>query len=469
MENSLADLPFDCLLHIFSFLLGEELNEAASVCKAWHRAAETPWLWREMCLQRWGFCNVAQFLSTIKKKSWKAYYLRRSQLERNMESSADYTCQTLRAHAGSIVGFVYLSGSDALSEFWNHRSVVCSASSDGTLRAWDIQQAVQLWSSPAQAPLRAVTVDPENKVVITSDDVGTVRAWEGLTGQEVASFSSGSPRNLLHSYNIGGSSYLAIGTGSGSLHTLTSPALSKLSSCVVFDSFSLNIIHSSPDKKWIFTGSKDNVDLSPEVFLIQTLCSSEERAVSTRLPVSGCTAAAFLPSHPARVAVVHGDGSSQSKTLSVFDVVMKRARYDDEPSVQQVETFKLALNRFQSDIFLEAKGSNTLVLAVGDELKVYTVKGALVASFKEHQQHITSLCVDSFRVVTASRDLSLRVLTWRNDGEKGLTLESRYHLLGGSHTMSRGFSHVACDYASIVGSVESVNGKDALKAYTFNS
>ncbi len=44
---------------------------------------------------------------------------------------------------------------------------------------------------------------------------------------------------------------------------------------------------------------------------------------------------------------------------------------------------------------------------------------------------------DSFRVVTASRDLSLRVLTWRNDPEHGLTLESQYHLLGGSFTRSR--------------------------------
>lgn len=41
-------------------------------------------------------------------------------------------------------------------------------------------------------------------------------------------------------------------------------------------------------------------------------------------------------------------------------------------------------------------------------------------------------------MVTASRDLSLRVLTWGSDAERGLnTLESRYHLLGGSHTMSR--------------------------------
>ncbi len=106
-------------------------------------------------------------------------------------------------------------------------------------------------------------------------------------------------------------------------------------------------------------------------------------------------------------------------------------------------------------------------------------------------------------MVTASRDLSLRILTWRNDPEHGLTLESQYHLLGGSltrsryrviaHTVSsfifmvhfymhniltfkltlfiyisRGFTSVACDHSSIVGCVESVDGNDVLKAYTFD-
>lgn len=109
-----------------------------------------------------------------------------------------------------------------------------------------------------------------------------------------------------------------------------------------------------------------------------------------------------------------------------------------------------------------------LLLTDGAELKVYSVKGELISSFKEHLQSITSVCVDDFRVVTASRDLSLRVLTWRKDREKGVTLESRYQLLGGSQNMSRGFTAVACDYASIVASVEGVNGKDILKAYVFN-
>lgn len=138
-------------------------------------------------------------------------------------------------------------------------------------------------------------------------------------------------------------------------------------------------------------------------------------------------------------------------------------------SVEQVEKFELVFEGRASDILLEGKGSSTLVVAAHRELKVYTVKGELLCSFKDHTEPICSICVDSFRVVTASRDLSLRVLTWKTDRDKGLTLESRYHLLGGSHSMSRGFSYVVCDYSTIVASVEAVDGKDVLKAYSFNS
>lgn len=139
--------------------------------------------------------------------------------------------------------------------------------------------------------------------------------------------------------------------------------------------------------------------------------------------------------------------------------------------VQQVESFPLTLNTWSSNILLEAKDSNCLVLASGQELWIYSLKGAQLASFKEHVMPISSICVvgcfliwnskkypftywkyllytlqlwslsshlqDSFRAVTASQDLSLRVLTWKNDRDRGLTLESQYHLLGGSHTMSR--------------------------------
>jgi len=61
--------------------------------------------------------------------------------------------------------------------------------------------------------------------------------------------------------------------------------------------------------------------------------------------------------------------------------------------VQQVASFPLPLNRRASHVLLRAKDSACLVLAAGAELWVYSVTGALLASFKEHAMPISSVCV----------------------------------------------------------------------------
>lgn len=384
-------------------------------------------------------------------------------------SCADYTCKTLRGHTGRVVGFAYLSGNDGRSDVWKSSPVVCSASTDGTVKAWDIHKGVSVWSSPAQSPMQDITVDPGQSVVVTSDSTGTIKTWKGSSGEELACFMSGFSDTTLLSFSYKDSSFLMVGTVVGSLLVLTCPALCEVSRHVVCDSFRLNLLLSSPDKKWIFTASKENFNSSPKVFYSESVCcpAEDEDSVCDSLPVSGCCAAVFLPSQPARLAVIQSDGLFTNKTLAVFDLALKESKYKKEPQAQQVACFGVELSH-RSDVVLEARGNSTLLVADGNHLKVYTFKGELVASFQDHLQPIAALCVDSFRVVTASRDLSLRVLTWRNAPEHGLTLESQYQLLGGSFTRSRGFTNVACDYSSIVASVESLDGKDVLKAYTFD-
>ena len=57
-----------------------------------------------MCLQRWGFCNLAVLGSEGVNHSWKRYYLRRSHLEMKMTKgrSGGYTCKSLRGHTGML-------------------------------------------------------------------------------------------------------------------------------------------------------------------------------------------------------------------------------------------------------------------------------------------------------------------------------------------------------------------------------
>ncbi|XP_013880930.1 F-box/WD repeat-containing protein 12 [Austrofundulus limnaeus] len=463
----------DCLIHVFTFLTEEDLISASCVCKDWYEAAETPWLWRRMCLQRWSFCSLAALGS---EQSWKRYFLRRSQLELKMTKgcSGGYTCKSLRGHTGRVVGVAYLQGNlsqhpDVCS---SSSSVVCSAASDGTVRAWNVQKGELVWSSPVQSPLTGIVVDEKQEVVITSDSAGLIKTWQGQTGLELASFSAASSHCTLLQYNISSDWFLTVGTAQGSVCTLANSALTKKSSLMICDSFKVNVLLVSPDKKWIVAGTKENDDLSPKVVYSESLTSplEDEDPLSQSVPVAGCQAAVFIPTQPARLAVIHHTGHRGNKALTVCDVSIKKTKFKTEIHVQQVESFPLSQNiSLSSGVLLEARSSNCLVLSAGDELWVYSLKGALLANFKDHTRPISSICVDSFRVVTASQDLSLRVLMWRNDRDQGLTLESQYHLLGGSHTMSRGFTHVACDYSSIVASVEGNDGKDVLKAYSFTS
>ncbi|KAL1021502.1 hypothetical protein UPYG_G00014080 [Umbra pygmaea] len=471
-------LTNDCLIHIFSFFHEDDLIRASYVCKEWHEAAETPWLWRGMCLQRWGFCNISLLASEHGKKAWKHYFLGRFKLELKMtegRTGGDYICKSMRGHTGRVVGCVYLAGNThQRPDFWSFNPTVCSASSDGTVRAWDIQQGAQLWCSPVQSPLTGMVAEQGGGRVLTSDSSGMVKAWDGQSGQEVSSYSSASPQCTMLSFSINGSYFLSVGTSQGSVHTLTSPSLLKLSSLVVCDTFKVNLLLASPDKKWILAGTRENIVISPKVLSSQSLtCPSEdEDPLCQCLPISGCYAATFLPSQAARLATVHCKDQSHThpnKVLSVFDISVKKTRYTSEIQVDQVERFEVVFDSRTSDILLEGKGSSTLVVAAGQELRVYNLKGQLLCGFKDHIQPITSVCVDSFRVVTASKDLSLRVLTWKTDRDRGLTLDSRYHLLGGSHSLSRGFTQVVCDYSSIVASVEAVDRKDVLKAYSFSS
>ncbi|KAM9786016.1 F-box/WD repeat-containing protein 12 [Neosynchiropus ocellatus] len=440
----------------------------------WNDAAETPWIWRRMCLQRWSFCCLAVSGDKNTAPSWKKYYLQRKHLETKMSEgrSGNYTCKSLRGHTGRVVGLVYINRNSPLSpDLWNPRATVCSASSDGTIRAWDIQNGELLWSSPEQNPLTTIVSDEDNEVIVTADSTGLIKTWQAETGQEVSSYSIASSYCSVRQYNIDNNWFLSVGTAMGSVCTLAGPALTKTSQVMVCDSFKVNVLLVSPDKKWIIAGTTDSDDFSAKVIYSESLTSAteDEEPLCGSVPVVGCHAAVFIPTQPARLAIVHCTQGSNNKSISVLDVNIKKSRYKKEILVQQVETFPLTITGRSAGIHLAAKDSNSIVLASAKQLLVYSLKGVLLSSFKEHSLPITSICVDSFRVVTASEDLSLRVLTWRRNQDGGLTLESKYHLLGGSHNMSRGFRHVSCDYSSIVASVEGKNGKDVLKAYAFTS
>lgn len=53
--------------------------------------------------------------------------------------------------SGRIVGFSYLVGNTCLQDIRSRSPVVCSASSDGTVRAWDVHKVI--YSTPVNLQL----------------------------------------------------------------------------------------------------------------------------------------------------------------------------------------------------------------------------------------------------------------------------------------------------------------------------
>lgn len=68
--------------------------------------------------------------------------------------------------------------------------MVCTVSSDSTVRAWDVQEGTEIWSSPLQpAALVNLAAYPRLQLVVTVDKQGLIKTWKAENGREWASFS----------------------------------------------------------------------------------------------------------------------------------------------------------------------------------------------------------------------------------------------------------------------------------------
>ncbi|XP_069062499.1 F-box/WD repeat-containing protein 12 isoform X3 [Pleurodeles waltl] len=434
----MAELTVDCLVCIFSYLNPKELLTAAVVSKEWNEAAETSQLWRRMCLSRWTFCNISNIIPGM--QTWKKYYLHRSQLEDQMTSgrgALDYTCKTMRGHNGTIVGMAYLSENEHEFESGHFMSVVCTASTDCTIRAWNLQEGTQIWSSAVQqeALSQLITI-PQEKIVLTSDVKGTIKVWSGQKGEELAAFPTNTSKCVMAIYTVHDNMFVSAGIGGGFLYTLGVPALNEISRVRVLTDDAVDLVICSPDMQWIVAANLYNVHELPKIFCSKSITnpSKDEPTITSTLPINGCVEACWLPKEAARLAVINQDPGQEHK-VTTFSITAKKSKYKTQIIVEQVAHFAVP-GRGTTAFHIRGHGAETLLLGSGPELHLYTISGSKLASFSDHTKDITSICVDPFRVITSSMYLSLRVYTWKTEN-KTYNLTSRYHLLGGSHRFSR--------------------------------
>ncbi|XP_025279395.1 cyclin-dependent kinase 20 isoform X8 [Canis lupus dingo] len=189
LEEVLPDASPQALDLLGRFLLYPP-HQRISASQVWNEVSRTKELWRQLCLRRWSSYKAPQM--TLGTQTWKEYYLCRSELEFRMESGRpekDFICKAIAGHNGGIDELAYISTNECRFD-GQEKSVVCTVSSDSTVRAWDVQEGTEIWSSPLQpAALVNLAAYPRLQLVVTVDKQGLIKTWKAENGREWASFS----------------------------------------------------------------------------------------------------------------------------------------------------------------------------------------------------------------------------------------------------------------------------------------
>ncbi|XP_077766748.1 cyclin-dependent kinase 20 isoform X3 [Canis aureus] len=461
LEEVLPDASPQALDLLGRFLLYPP-HQRISASQVWNEVSRTKELWRQLCLRRWSSYKAPQM--TLGTQTWKEYYLCRSELEFRMESGRpekDFICRAIAGHNGGIDELAYISTNECRFD-GQEKSVVCTVSSDSTVRAWDVQEGTEIWSSPLQpAALVNLAAYPRLQLVVTVDKQGLIKTWKAENGREWASFSLPTSSSALQACDHPETPFLLVASAEGVMYTLTVPQLQLLSWTSVFPSSPTSLL-CSPDGQWVFASTQDS-DLGPKVFYTQSLrCVVEdEPPVSSTLPVLLTSRACWAPDETARLMVMHRNSDNMRLAITTYELGTKQSQ-----KVQQIASFLLPDNMMPPHL-MKGHGSQVVLLVSGLELVLFTIQGLQLAAFQDHQKPITSMWVDQSRVLTASFDLSLRVYVW-NKENKFPVLKSCYHLLGGSHRWASGFTHVESDSMSIVGIEARSIGTSILRSYCFN-
>ncbi|XP_034502963.1 cyclin-dependent kinase 20 isoform X5 [Ailuropoda melanoleuca] len=154
LEEVLPDASPQALDLLGQFLLYPP-RQRISASQVWNEVSRTKELWRQLCLRRWSSCKSSQM--TLGTQTWKQYYLCRSELEFRMESGRpekDFICKAIAGHEGGIDELAYISTNECRFD-GQEKSVVCTVSSDSTVRAWDVQEREPFSESRAICTRRA--------------------------------------------------------------------------------------------------------------------------------------------------------------------------------------------------------------------------------------------------------------------------------------------------------------------------
>ncbi|KAL6046751.1 F-box/WD repeat-containing protein 7 [Balamuthia mandrillaris] len=411
-ESGFFWLPDEIVVDIFAHLDAEDLGRSALVCHAFHRLADDRWIWRELCMSRFPFVQIANY-----NNDWKRCFTSRRTMQRGWESGkpGDFKMQPLRGHTNYINCFDY------------YRNNVVSGSADNTLKIWNVTQAKPLHTLTGHTGIINAIQFNEVRIVSGAND-NKVKVWDTTTGTEVSSFSHTSSVLCLQA---GDSKIISSGND-------RNVKIWDLRSASEERSFSG---HNQAVTSVEYNGNRI-ISCSPDVIRI-----TDARTGAAIRTLSSGYHQCFQTVGANELVSGGSDGSVRLWDLNTGSCVHQFSSNGRGP-----------VTSLSSD-------GNKLVCNSGNDVRVFDLKRrSHVRDLQDHTAPVNVVQYDGHKVVSASADNTLKV--W--DPEKGTRL---YSLLGGSlqqrgnnppHPSRIGASFMKFDEGRIVAAFNSL-----LRVYSF--
>lgn len=162
-----SQLPLELFIEVFSYLDLKDIVNISKVSQSWHQAALNPIVWRQLYTKYWRF--RFDLLDPKLQLDWYNVFKIRHKLTQNW-LNGHCKSHTFHSHSDSVY-FV---------KCHDMKSLLFTASRDGTIKTWDLETKKCLKSlGRHQSSILCVDFDLSNaNIIVSGSSDGTITVWD---------------------------------------------------------------------------------------------------------------------------------------------------------------------------------------------------------------------------------------------------------------------------------------------------
>uniref|UniRef100_A0A8C5Z042 F-box domain-containing protein n=1 Tax=Marmota marmota marmota TaxID=9994 RepID=A0A8C5Z042_MARMA len=377
MEIELPDVP---LVKIFSYLDALSLLQASQVSKV-----KAPVSLLRMCLKKWHFCNFTyEHLGT---QTWKQLFLHQTKQEHRMACAQPE--DFIYKEAAGNLGMPWRRSRFTLDE--QGKSIICIVSSMRKLYTWDVQEGTMIWSSPVQQfNITNLETLPQMHLEITAD-MGENK-WNCRDRDPLATCAMAQICFSLNAFLTKDGPFLMVGDSDGNIHTFTIPELRDISEVHAFQ-HSIDILHCSPDKKWVFScGIHQHIFSKVGIFFTECLLRPSEHSTPLyfTLPFASCNRGCWTPRRKNGITLMYRRVIVLTKQFAYNMYMCVCVSYTK--TAHQIASFLLPVH-IDSPNWMGVSDGSIIVVESGPYLFLFTINGLMLERCEGHQSIISNIWV----------------------------------------------------------------------------